>query len=290
MTIEVAFPSTTFLGTRWPLPTSWKQSAAGAFSGPEGILNLSSFDGELLDPSRCASAAQRIPGEWVLARTANGVAIHGHYVEEGAAVVVCSTRSDAPATEHWRLPEVQASYVFRHSAIGLAHQIRQALDVRPFQQLELGIMDDFGHSAMGPVPIHVSWFQGHELHAMPRDLRTKAVLSLIGGGVMTLADETQCCALLLEPLPWRDFSLETAMSNIGKSLGDSAVRFDREAAGVWNWQIAPTGCSYEAFKHSTNSRVVGAAWADQFGQSWHLRYRFGSDHGKTVEQELLTAK
>jgi hypothetical protein len=103
-------------------------------------------------------------------------------------------------------------------------------------------------------------------------------------------DAPQCCRMVLVPLPWRAFSVEAAMSVVRMSLKESDVRFTSDTARVWDWPISERGCSYEAFKRSTHSRVVGAAWADQFGQAWHLRYTFSPDHGKAVEQELLTAR
>ncbi len=292
MTRRVSFVTETFHGTRWPVPKSWAKSSEGVFSGSEGILNVVSFDGGLIDPSRCDSAAIQRPGTWLLARTVNGVAAHGRVLRKGMTIVVGFARSDCPPGSDWQLPEVQASYVFRGEDSPIAAQIAEELAVRPIEEREYGTIDQYGHAAMGPVPLHVSWSPvGEDAAVRLSDLtQGKATLSLLGGGMVTLADADRCCGVLLVPMPWRSYSSETAMLHIRESLSGSDVRFLSETATVWNFPIFPTGCSYEAFDRSDRSRVVGAVWEDQFGQAWHLRYWFSSGHGRLVEQQILGAK
>ena len=289
--IEDSFAIVTMLGTQWPVPRTWRPTADGGFSGSEGILNLVSFEGELVDPNRCQAAAKQRPGAWSLAMTINGQSIYGRYTKRGALIALSIVRSEPPPVTDWLFPEIQASYVFAPSARDLADRIASKLQVLPIPEVDYGLLDEYGHATMGPIPVLTSWTSvGDEDRGPPYgSLGEKAVLTLVGGGVITLSDAPRCCRLVFAPLRVRESSSEAAIASIRTSLAGSDVRITN-GARVWNWQIAGEGCSYEAFIPTTGSRVVGAAWADQFGQSWHLRYTFGPDHGKTVEQELLTAK
>jgi hypothetical protein len=129
MNEEEALASAALLGTRWPIPVTWMKND-GAFSGPEGILNLDSYEGELIDPNRCTSAAEQRPGDWTLAHTVNGVSAYGRLTEGGISLAQWVVRSDAPPGEDWLFPEVQATYVFAPSAGDLAGRIAAELDAR----------------------------------------------------------------------------------------------------------------------------------------------------------------
>jgi len=285
-----SFTELELLGTKWPVPSTWKQTAPDKFASETGAFAIETFDGELIDPARCEAAREQHPGDWMLASTVNGMSVCGRVTSEGRLVLQYVSRCARPEGEDWFVPQVQATYAFAASEKQLADEIIAALGVQPMSDADYGLLDVYGHATMGPVPVLTSWeFVGDGDPGPVWRESAPEILMLVGGGFQMLQDPAACCGMLLAPMPWPSFSADLARSAIRGSL-KTDVRFMNDGAMVWNQRISETGFSYEAFDPSARTRFVGAFWADPFGQSWQLRYWFGPDHGKATEQRLMAVR
>lgn len=254
------------------------------------MLALDSYEGILVDPHRRAAAESERPGTWQLVSTTNGVSLQGLLVREGRSVLQLITRS-APVGD-WLFPEVQATYIFEPSASLLADELAEALGVRPLSSSDFGELDDHGHATMGPVPIPTTWRSVGEPDAPPPfgDVAEPSALVWIGGGVITLANVPGCCRFLLAPLPTAPFTVGAAEDLLRSWLDGTPARISTDGARVWNRPIRTPGCSYETERFPGSARLVGAVWADQFGQAWQLRYTLCAEHSALVETALTSAR
>jgi hypothetical protein len=274
-------------GFRWPVPDDWRTVGEGMFQGDNGLLKLVSDEGELIDPARCARAKATRDGEWNLARTINGVAVAGAYSQQGAKVRLFSVRADGEEA----LGEVQATYVII-GAKGpeLLNDIDRLLQVRTLRPEQYGRLDAQGHSSMGPVPVLRSWHVvGEPDGALPKGATNAAAEMFVGGGWLVLADESECCGLLMQPMPWKDFDSDRAERVLRAEFEPKGLSLHRKSASesmVWMHRISESGYSYGARDRDGHERFVGAIWSDQFDQVWRLQYWLGQPHGADTARLL----
>lgn len=287
-------------GTEWPIPEAWTQTSDYVFQGREGLLKLSIEDGALIDPGRCRAAQDAQPGMWQLARTRNGTAILGDYRDRQARVVVYSVRADKaywPGQDQFSLPEIQATYVLVQKEEAIANAVRESLAQRVISSSELGPLDEFGHAAMGPVPILGSWLPvGNWIDKTDKLVTAQLATAypmLIGGGWLILSDAPQCCGVLLEPLTWRRVDEGRALEKLELELRPKSLTARRETAEgaqVWQCRLSEYGVSYSAYDPEERLRARGAFWTDTFGQTWRLHYWFHPEHGGEAERLLGVCK
>ncbi len=286
-------------GTDWPVPHGWEQVGERVFQGPGGLLKLFLGDGELIDPGRCWQAQESRPAGWGLVSTKNGVGMTGTYVDSGADVVVYVVHADCAdveASEGFDMPEVQATYVISPGDSGLAQTIRASLDCRPLTSTELGLLDTYGHAAMGPVPLLDTWLPVGDFIDNTGRLREapkgKAYVMLVGGGWLMFADEAKCCGALLEPLPWRTLDHVRALERLNSELRPRGLSVQTEHVGgarVWQCQMGGGGLWYSARDEQGHLGSKGAFWTDPFGQTWRLHYWFHPAHWHDADGRLAEA-
>lgn len=283
--------SVLLFGTRWPVPAGWQPDGKGGFVGPGGILALDSYEGMLVDPNRRSIAMRDRPGTWKLVRCHNGLALYGRMTEGRSQVLQWIVRSEVPAGEEWLFPEVQATYVLGAEAAGLVEPIETALGTRVIADDELGELDEYGHGAAGPVPVLTDWVTVDEpgSPAPYGFVPARATVSLIGGGVIALKDPAGCCRMVLSPLPLARVTPDAAAAWIRRAVRDPDLQVSADGARVWTWVLAREGCSFELPATATRARIVGAAWADPFGQGWQLRYTLSPEHASSTERDLRSA-
>jgi hypothetical protein len=281
-------------GTQWPIPDTWSESAPGVFSGPEGLLKLTTDEGELIDPARCRAGEASRPVGWHLAETRNGVAIAARYVEQGARVLVWSVRVDADDIDDpsLALPEVQATYVLVANVERATRVVDEFLQYR--RLAETGELDAFGHAALGPVPVLGAWSPDSEVAGNKELLsrRSDVELMYIGGGYLSFSDERSCCGIGLAPLPWRRISISRLGAMLRLAAGDSRVLtvLSTTQARVWQCDVAKAGVSYQLARPDGVVVGVGALATDSFGQVWNVRYWLDPEHGHDSIARLSAAR
>lgn len=281
-------------GTRWPIAKAWRCVEPGVFEGESGVLTLATHDGGLIDPARCRAAEAVRPAAWSLAQTRNGIAVSGEYRQADATVRVYSVRideSNLKTSQPDSLPELQATYVVADSAAEFLAQVVEGLDEIALSPTAYGTLDQYGHAAMGPVPIASSWKTVGE-HADDTPVIVHPVGAyplLVGGGWLMLADEQQCCGVMLQPLGWRRYDAARADLMLRAQLsprGLTARLSSNHGARVWKSMLSRTGASYSAYDSAGQVRAVGAFWEDSFSQPWRLHYWLDPTHGGETEQLL----
>ena len=287
-------------GTKWPIPEGWTPTSEYVFQGREGLLKLSVEDGALIDPGRCLAARDAQPGLWQLARTRNGTGLLGDYRDRQARVVVCSVRADTahwPVEDQFSLPEIQATYVLVENEEAIANAVRESLAQRVIPPSEFGPLDEFGHAAMGPVPILGGWLpvgDWTDKTGTPGTAQLPpAYPMLIGGGWLVFTDAPRCCGVMLEPLTWRRVDEGRALGKLELELHTKSLIARRETgdgARVWQCKLSEHGFSYSAHDPQGILRARGAFWTDAFGQTWRVHYWLHPEHGDEAERLLAACK
>jgi hypothetical protein len=278
-------------GLRWPLPADWRNVSEGVFQGDGGLFKVVTDEGALIDLARCTRAKAVRDGEWRLARTVNGLAIAGAYSQQGAKVRVFSVRVDPSGDDPSTLREVQATYVvIGSSSDAILNDLERTLQVRTVRPEEYGRLDEQGHTSMGPVPVLRTWHVvGEREGVLPKGSTSEAAQMFVGGGWLVLADDSECCGMLLQPIPWRQFDVSRAERLLSSEFEPKGMSLHREsgsAANVWAHRIAEHGYSYTARSEDGRASFVGAFWSDQFDQVWRLQYWLGRPHGDETERLL----
>ncbi len=283
-------------GTEWPIPDSWSEASEHVFRGPQGLLELTFEDGQLIDPARCRAAESSRPAGWQLARTRNGTAITATYEDRDALVIVFAVRldpEDMPQSTEYGLPELQATYVLARDKDTTEAAIRESLECRAIPAAEHGSLDEYGHAAMGPVPFLGSWMPVGDHVDNTGTLGTQllggAYLMLVGGGWLVFSDAKQCCGAFLEPLAWRRLDEARALEKLRSELSPKGLTPSldpKHHARVWDCSISSHGLSYVV--HADKGRVhgCGAFWTDAFGQAWRLHYWLDPADGPGAERLL----
>jgi hypothetical protein len=280
-------------GLRWPVPDDWRKVGEGVFQGENGLLKVITDEGELIDPARCMRAKALRDGEWHLARTVNGITIAGAYTEQRAMVRVFAVRVDGedPST----LGEVQATYAIASSkgSDALLSDIEHLLQVRTLRPDEFGRLDAQGHSSMGPVPVLRTWHVvGEPDGALPKGSEDAASQMFVGGGWLVLADESECCGLLLQPMPWKHVDNDRADRFLRAEFEPKGLALHHQSGSVAVWcthRVADHGYFYVARENDGRARFVGAFWSDPFDQVWRLQYWLGRPHGDETARLLGNA-
>lgn len=195
------------------------------------------------------------------------------------------------------LPEIQATYVVLKAACWQLESIQRALEEEQLDRTDYGLLDSYGHAAMGPVPMSPGWRVVGDWEqtasALPSTKATGVYGLLVGGGWLVMADEMQCCGMMLEPMPWLTLDPHRAHASIDSVLARHGLVgriVDTSLARVWQHEVFHLGLSYEGRDGSGNKRAVGALGTDQFGQVWRLHYWFSQDHGAILEQAYQTGE